>query len=206
MFVFQLTSYGVALHFRTGGGFKDYLGRNDGRKRAVTCPINCFHASAQVLNQKFFLAASTIGSEFDYSNPQQPTIRIKPLLEYQAGIRPGMSGGGAFLGEDYVGIPSRFGLGTNFSLAKKLKLKAERKLKYLAALGITVPFMHNYLGDKESVIMLGVHEEWIRQSRVADIIGQYITPTPMSHYVKCAVVYTAMGLMLCKTLSYFGIF
>jgi hypothetical protein len=186
---------GRSLHivgYGTSGDFGAYFGRNDGKKRAVVSHINCFHMEDISGNSGYF-ASSFLG--YDSGDPltQQPV----DLLPYQAGFRVGQSGGGAFLGEEYVGISSYTfnGLRKNRCL-NKMRWTLYKSLKCFSALGIPVPGLQSNLGEKECVIALASHEPWIREKRAEGDIGQAeFAPTPSIGY--CGKVLNALSSMLC---------
>jgi V8-like Glu-specific endopeptidase len=161
----DVVGYGIS------GNAGAWFGRCDGFKRAVVTPFNSYYSSYPSTITHF---SSHFGFTQEYDSESRPiSITLVPLIAYQAGFRPGMSGGGVFSDDQYVAISTRHERPPSLHEASPTwrskiwkALHIRTYLKGLAALGIPVPFLHPTIGiHLECHLVLGPFQEWIEAKR-----------------------------------------
>lgn len=155
--------------YGANGDVGSWLSRCDGKKRAVTakiCGLKCFNNTKDMP-----LLYSNFGYRMEYNiknleDPREGTLKPIPLMEYEGGSRPGMSGGGVFFKMQYVAIPTNTSVEeNNEGWLLRLRRFSRNRLKYLAAVGVPVPFMLPVIGNKACYLILGTHKDWIETVR-----------------------------------------
>ena len=158
----NIVGYGV------NGSVGSWFSRCDGKKRAVTSYINGFKQFDSTPNMSLLYSNCGYTEEYnpkDSGYPGKVTLKPRPLKEYEGGVRPGMSGGGVFLNAQYLAIPTSFSVDDNAGWWLPLRYFLSEKLKYLAAIGIPVPFMIPIMGNQNNYLVLGTHKDWIETAR-----------------------------------------
>ncbi|MBY0281343.1 MAG: serine protease [Alphaproteobacteria bacterium] len=132
--------------YGASGDTRSWLSRLDGKKRAVKSFINYVSKNDQPILSKI-------------------VVKYRQLNDYEGAFRPGMSGGGGFLNGQYIAIPTWTKIHRRTCLGIDLRCYLRNKLKYLAAVGIPVPFMVPRAGDTNKYIPLSIHQTWIEAAR-----------------------------------------
>lgn len=154
----DVVGYGIS------GNAGAWFGRCDGFKRAIASPFSCYVAANSPTRTHF---SSYFGFKREYDSENRPIgITLVPLIAYQAGFRPGMSGGGVFSDGQYIAISTRHHAPPTWRSKIWRALHIRTYLKGLAALGIPVPFLHPTIGvHLECHLVLGPFQEWIEANR-----------------------------------------
>ena len=152
--------------YGASGNARSWFGRCDGLKRAVISPFDSYFTANPPTITHF---ASCFGFRQEYDSEKRPAGKtLIPLKTYQAGFRPGMSGGGVFSDGQYVAISTRHKAPPTRKRKIWNALHIQNFLKGLAALGIPAPFLHYSIGThQECHLILGPLQEWIEARRQA---------------------------------------
>lgn len=153
----DVVGYGIS------GNAGAWFGRCDGLKRALISPFDSYLK----VNTTITYFASCFGFRQEYDSEKRPAGKtLISLKTYQAGFRPGMSGGGVFSDGQYVAISTRHEAPPTRKRKIYDALHIQNFLKGLAALGIPAPFIHYSIGThQECHLVLGPFQEWIEAKR-----------------------------------------
>ncbi len=133
--------------YGASGNARSWFRRCDGLKRAVISPFDSYFKAHPTTITHF---ASCFGFRQEYDSEKRPAGKtLIPLKTYQAGFRPGMSGGGVFSDGQYVAISTHH---EALPIRKRKiydALHIQNFLKGLAALGIPAPLLHYFIGTHQ---------------------------------------------------------
>jgi hypothetical protein len=144
----DIVGYGMSGDYRT------WFGRCDGRKRAVVSPINAYSSYGDINKNDISHVTSYVGRG-DFNSPNKIVFK-----SFQGGFRPGMSGGGSFLKDQYVAIPSRYCYRYHSWLNKSHNFFS-KIFKCIAAAGFPALFTRGFIDQMEEHLILANLEDWI---------------------------------------------
>lgn len=175
---------GINPDYRDIGGFKSpYLfdiigygaklspgstwGRCDGQKRAIVsfCSSSSFFQLDPPPVAPEFLGFLRCPFRSHFASNGISLIPRDPK-DYEEGFRSGMSGGGAFLENSYVGIPTnRNYQALSFSEKAQIFFYEHFGLK-LVAIGISTPYARLMATNVEAILPLAYFQTWIEEHRI----------------------------------------